>query len=146
MPKDTSKIYRLDEAFVTDPFAEIINPKRKENVSDHAIYNDYEQSPDYLRAIWKRLQKEYWDMYLARSKLTHEKEFDPENEYLKEEIMNAQLILLDSESFIIFANRFMDRVGKSIERMIKRDDGNRVKAGFEENIAFFTKGFLMQLE
>jgi hypothetical protein len=138
MPKDTTKIYRLEDAFVNDPFTAILDAGKKEGGSNYAIYADYEQSLEYLRAIWKRLQTEYWNLYLTGSKITFEMEFDPNNEYLKERIRMIQLIELDSESFIIFANRFMDKVGKVIERKIKPNDKRQVGASFKEHVAFFT--------
>lgn len=139
VPKDLTKIYKLDDAFVTDPFSESIALRKQEGGSNYVMYADYEQALQYLREIWNRLQAEYWNMYLLRSRITFVMESDPNNALVKEDVRNAQLIELDTESFIIFANRFMDKIGKGIERMIKPDDGKQVKAGFKEHIAFFTK-------
>jgi hypothetical protein len=139
--------FELDDFIVKDPFYQIYLNKRDES-NFFYIHSDYSDYMQYLNIIWSRIKETYRSIGIIYrqemdlvSKQTREKL--SEEEIIKLETLatheHNQLPILgcDIETFILFARRFLDKVGKLVEALIILKPGTYVKNSFTKHKSFF---------
>lgn len=139
-------LFELDDFIVKDPFYQIYLKKRDEsNFYVHTDYSDYLQ---YLNIIWSRIKKTY-----GSNGISYPQEMELSSKQTREKLSEEEIIKLQSlatygynqltilscdiETFILFARRFLDKVGKLVEALIILKPGTHVKNSFSKHKAFF---------
>src|SRR5438093_1028526 len=105
--------YSLGDAFTNDPFQAIFKRKR-DILPIFDPYSDYEQYWNYLKETWLRLRDDYEGLgNAAKVMFSYMESGQQVPMQVHQDYRRAsRLFQMDSEVFIIFANRFMDKVGK----------------------------------
>ena len=140
--------FELEDFIVEDPFYQIYLRKRDEESDFFYIHRDYSQYLQYLNIIWNRIKEShrtigiyyYQEMDLL-SKQTSKNLSEDEEVKLKSLTTNRHDMLsvlsCDIEAFILFSRRFMDKVGKLVESLIKLDSGLHIANSFSKHKEFF---------
>jgi hypothetical protein len=140
-----AQAFTLEEFLKDDPF-HLIYVKRRDEESDFFyVHTDYLDYLRYLNIIWDRIRKEYQSIvrYHQRSLslISNRDLSQEENIQLRSIILNRSNLLTilecDIESFVLFARRFLDKVGKLVEYLIKLEVGRHIENSFTKHREFF---------
>ncbi len=131
-------VYVLEDVFTHDPL-EWISLSRYGEPAISEAYHDYKHYFRYLVETWRRLQEDYARLGSYAKKLDQSMDAGIENDdgAIQEYFRTVLLVQMDTESFIMFSNRFMDKAGKFIERIIKSNDDKTVGNTFGKHKDFF---------
>jgi hypothetical protein len=130
--------FGLDDFIVKDLFYQIYLKNRDES-NFFYVHTDYSDYLQYLNIIWNRIKKTYGTIGIS-----YTQEMELSSKQTRENLSLAtygynQLTILscDIETFILFARRFLDKVGKLVEALIILKPGTHVKNSFSKHKAFF---------
>jgi hypothetical protein len=141
-------VFELEDFIVNDPFYHIYLRKRGEESDFFYIHTDYFQYLQYLNIIWNRIREEYRTIGIYYHEeidlLSKDRQEDLSREEtfrfnsLETNLSNTLTILsCDIEAFILFARRFMDKVGRLVESLVRLDSGIEVGNSFSDHRIFF---------
>jgi hypothetical protein len=138
-----SKI-ELDDFILHDPFHDIYIRKKDDGSDFYYVYVDYHDYLRYLQIIWRRIKDEYDTImeYNSQSNSllsSREVNFDDYRRVTIESLETQNVIQCDIETFVIFARRFLDKVGKIVVKLTKLPHGKQIGRSFTDHKKDFIK-------
>lgn len=141
-------VFELEAFIANDPFYQIYLRKRNEDSDFFYIHTDYFQYLQYLNIIWNRIREEYRTIGIYYRQEMDLLSKDRRENLSREETHRFNLLATnqsnvltilscDIEAFILFASRFMDKVGRLVESLVKLDSGIEVGNSFSDHRIFF---------
>jgi hypothetical protein len=141
MESNENDPFVLKDHFKANPLYEIYS-KRRTDTRFFNAHSDYQQYLKYLAIIWHRIQNEcneIGEYHAEESKIAPEEHSEKWIALNNEQTRVLTMCQCDFETFIMFARRFMDKIGKLIELLIECPKGKHPPKDFTHHKKWFIK-------
>lgn len=118
----------LDDFLTKGPFHDIYLRKKDEDSNFYYTYVDYHQYLQYLGIIWKRIKDEHnasmeYNLQINNLLTSRQENSVEYRQIVMKSKETLDILECDIETFVVFARRFLDKVGKMVVKLTQLPPG-----------------------